>query len=260
MIDAVDLQRSVVEAFLEAVLVDGRVAVAEIEAKARAASLLGAHQRVTHSKPFKRAKTILGIESVRDGFGADGNWFWTLPRRGPPVAASLRHLSVALAEQSAAAAVVTNADTRPRTDPDRRLVLADELREARANPDFDDPVLLRWTDAVGRLNRQRAPKDVPVHRWRLFMDDCDRFLGGPENWGARASRFGWNAMDLFGYRRDGGLAFPSSLGLLWRISGGRLLKLQRDWALFEDAGRAAEHAFHRRVINAPDVTLPWRSG
>jgi hypothetical protein len=114
MIDAVDLQRSVVEAFLEAVLVDGRVAVAEIEAKARAASLLGAHQRVTHSKPFKRAKTILGIGSLRDGFGADGNWFWTLPRRVPPVAASLRHLSVPLAEQSAdeqvsAAAMVTNA-------------------------------------------------------------------------------------------------------------------------------------------------------
>jgi hypothetical protein len=140
------------------------------------------------------------------------------------------------------------------------LVLVDELRQAKANPDFDDLVLLRWTDAVGRLNRQRAPKDVPVHRWRLFVDDCDRFLGGPENWGARASDLGWTSIDLFGYRRGNPLGFPSLLGLIWRLGGSSLTKLQRDWAQFERASDGAQQVFHRRVINAPDVTLPWILG
>ena len=76
-----------VTTFLQCTLADGRISVSELETKARTAGLLGDRQRVTHSKGFKRAKMTLRIQSVRDGFGVGGQWFWVLPSpAGPPIA------------------------------------------------------------------------------------------------------------------------------------------------------------------------------
>jgi hypothetical protein len=47
--------------FLREVLKDGPVPVAEIEASARSAGLLGATQRVNPYKPFQKAKDKLGV-------------------------------------------------------------------------------------------------------------------------------------------------------------------------------------------------------
>jgi plasmid stability protein len=55
--------------------------VPKLDMLARAAGLLGEHQRITDAKPFRRAKISLGIRSVRDGFGAGGGWLWELPPR-----------------------------------------------------------------------------------------------------------------------------------------------------------------------------------
>src|SRR5262249_10919782 len=33
-----------------------------------------------------------------------------------------------------------------------------------------------WIEGVGRLNPQRPPPGVPMHRWRQFLTDCHRFL------------------------------------------------------------------------------------
>jgi hypothetical protein len=65
--------------FLRDVLLDGALAVDELDAKARAVGLLGPHQRVGDSKSFRRAKKALGIRSVRVGFGVEGQWSWALP-------------------------------------------------------------------------------------------------------------------------------------------------------------------------------------
>jgi hypothetical protein len=69
--------------FLRKRLGEGPVLVSELEATARAAGLLGNGQRITHAKPFKKAKKSLGIRSVRNGFGSAGEWFMdaqTLPK------------------------------------------------------------------------------------------------------------------------------------------------------------------------------------
>ena len=55
------LSEAVVTAFLKTALADAALSVPKLEAKARAAGLLGERQRVTDAKLFKRAKKSLGI-------------------------------------------------------------------------------------------------------------------------------------------------------------------------------------------------------
>src|SRR5262245_57872361 len=47
---------------------------------AREAALLAEGQHITQAKTFRRAKNSLGIQSIREGFGANGGWAWELPR------------------------------------------------------------------------------------------------------------------------------------------------------------------------------------
>jgi len=74
------------EEFLQKRLAKGRVLVSELEAAARAAGLLRNGQRITHAKPFKRAKKSLGVRSVHSGFGSAGKWFWHLEKQPCPLA------------------------------------------------------------------------------------------------------------------------------------------------------------------------------
>jgi hypothetical protein len=76
------------EEFLQKRLAKGRVLVSELEAAARDAGLLRHGQRITHAKPFKRAKKSLSIQSVRNGFGSDGEWLWRLEKQPTPLVAT----------------------------------------------------------------------------------------------------------------------------------------------------------------------------
>src|SRR6202045_2654663 len=58
-----------------------------------------------------------------------------------------------------------------------------------------------WIDGVARLEHHRPLTDIPPHRWRQFLSDCNKFLTGGENWAGRAAELGWNAATLFGCRR-----------------------------------------------------------
>jgi hypothetical protein len=53
-------------------------------------------------------------------------------------------------------------------------------------------------DGVARLDHHRPLTDIPPHRWRQFLCDCNNFLTGDENWARRAAELGWNAASLFG--------------------------------------------------------------
>ena len=79
-----------------------------------------------------------------------------------------------------------------------------------------------WIDGVARLEHHRPLTDIPPHRWRQFLSDCNKFLTGGENWAGRAAELGWNAATLFGCHRARPLAHPGGAGLLWAIQGGRL--------------------------------------
>src|SRR6476661_6379053 len=72
---------ALVTEFLRDALSVDALGVPELEARARAAGLLGQRQSITHAKVFKKAKKSLGIRSVRNGFGDAGEWLWQLERQ-----------------------------------------------------------------------------------------------------------------------------------------------------------------------------------
>jgi hypothetical protein len=114
-----------------------------------------------------------------------------------------------------------------------------------------------WIDGVARLEHHPPFSDIPPHRWRQFLNDCNTFLTADENWAARAAELGWNAATLFGCRRARPLAHPGGAGLLWAVSGGKLVELHRDWAVIELAANGSRRVFERRRVDAGKVTLPW---
>jgi hypothetical protein len=92
------------------------------------------------------------------------------------------------------------------------------------------PIPIDWVQGVAYLDPDRPPNDVPRHRWRQFVDDCNNFLRSSEHWADRAAQLSWDAMALFGCAPKRPLDYLGSAGLLWAINGGRLLELHRDWA------------------------------
>jgi hypothetical protein len=66
------------EHFLKAVLANGPVKVLDLEKEARDAGLLREDQSISHSKPFRSARTTLGIDPRK--LGMDGGWVWELPK------------------------------------------------------------------------------------------------------------------------------------------------------------------------------------
>jgi hypothetical protein len=207
----------VVTKFLQHALAAHALGITELDAKARAAGLLGEHQSITTAKVFKRAKKSLGITSRRTGFGAESKWHWQMP---PP-------------EQQNESSV----EARPEPAPARRI-----------------PV--DWLEGIACLDDGKPPSDVPRHRWRQFVEDCREFLSSPE-WAWKADRLGWDAMALFGCAPKRPLDYSGSAGLLWAINGGRLVELHRDWAVIELAANGSRRVFERRRVDAGNVTLPW---
>src|SRR5215813_12241177 len=205
-------------AFLRKSLAEGAQDVLKLEAMARREALLGEHQRITHTKPFKRAKHSLRIRSFRSGFGINGVWRWELPcdRAGALTASP---------------------------------VASQPVRAERRVP-------VCWVEGVARLDDYPPPTDVPPHRWRQFVSDCQSFLDSSENWAERAAELGRDARALFGCHRNYPLMHLGSAGLLWAINGGKLVELHRDWAVIELPVNR-QRTFNRRDVAAGKVTLPW---
>ena len=190
-------REGVVAEFLRDVLAGRALGVPKLEAMARTAGLLGEGQRITHAKVFKKAKKSLGIRSVRNGFGDAGEWLWRLERQpASPVSKPLAQPPLSIEDTYAEALEEVPADVRARRIPSS------------------------WIDGVARLDHHRPHTDIPPHRWRQFLSDCNNFLTGDENWAGRATELGWNAATLFGCHRARPLAHPGGAGLLWAINGG----------------------------------------
>jgi hypothetical protein len=218
--------------FLSRALAGGTLAVSELEAQARQEGLLGERQQIQHAKAFKKAKKALGIRSIRDGFGSGGKWAWLMPPQG-------------------AQAIVTIADSN--LDAKEQAFVRDAAEsESRG-------IVHQWIEGVLRLEYVRCPPVVPLIRWHLFLGDCHSFLSSPEKWAERAAALGWNALALFGCYRTRPLEHLGSAGLLWVINGGKLVELHRDWAVIERAQDRSRQVYHRRPLNAANVTLPWSS-
>jgi hypothetical protein len=230
------ISATVVE-FLEHALANGALDVAELEATARKAGLLGTRQQITHAKAFKKAKRSLGIRSIRDGFGNKGKWAWLLPAKPVKPAKKEADCPKDANTREQARSVIVNLNGLPA-----------ELLSGRIPP--------HWIDGIARLESHRVPKEVPAHRWRQFINDCHTFLVAKENWAERAAKHGWNDLELFGCCRRP-LERLGNAGLLWAINGGRLVELRRDWAVIERASDRSRHVHQRKRPKAADITLPW---
>jgi hypothetical protein len=226
--------------FLSHALAGSALAVGELEAKARQEGLLGERQQIQHVKAFKKAKKELGIRSIRNGFGSGGEWAWSMP------------------PQAAQMAIVTIANSDPDAKEQPSVRDAKPPDRAPAGP-ASRGIVQQWIDGVQRLDYVRCPATVPLIRWHLFLGDCHSFLSSPENWAERAAALGWNALALFGCYRTRPLEHLGSAGLLWVINGGKLVELHRDWAVIERAQDRSRQVYHRRPLNAANVTLPWSS-
>ena len=211
-------REAVVAEFLRKVLAGGALAVPRLDMMARAAGLLGERQHITQAKLFRRAKDRLGIRSVREGFGAGGRWAWKPPR-------------------SSGAPATISATIQQRSAPGTAIP-----RE--------------WVQGVARLEQDRPPPDIPRHRWTQIVKDCHAFLNSPE--AERAAQLGWDAMALFGCRRSYPLSYLGEAGLLWRVEGGRIVEVHRDWAVIERQVNRSQRIFSRREMDQDKITLAWK--
>jgi hypothetical protein len=230
--------------FLAQTLAGGALAVVEIEARARSAGLLGDRQRITNAKAFKGAKKKLKVRSVRLGFGRRGEWFWELP--SSPKTLLIETVADHVPKM---ADLVVYGEDHSRPEQDRH-----------ANPGADDgvegdPVPPDWRTGVAALCLAQAPRDVPAHRWQVFVTDCHRFMNSSEQWPERAAKLGWDAVSLFGCRSVRPVDHLGCAGLLWHLAGGKIIRLHEDWAMIA-AANGAERFFHRRPVD-PSVGLPW---
>jgi hypothetical protein len=210
-------REAVATKFLRDTLTGDAVGVRQLEALARARGLLGERQHITHAKVFRRAKDALGIQSVREGFGAGGRWAWKPPRSsGAPAT-----ISATIQQRSAPGTAI------PR----------------------------EWVQGVARLKEDRPPPDIPRHRWTQLLKDCHAFLNSPE--AERAARLDWRTTELFGCKPKYPLSYLGEAGLLWHVNGGSIVQLHRDWAVIDLQVNRSQRIFSRRDIDNGRVVLPW---
>jgi hypothetical protein len=130
----------------------------------------------------------------------------------------------------------------------------DAEEERAAIIEYDGGAARAWGEGLARLDRGKPPSDVPLSRWRRFIDDCGRFLD--HGWASHAKDLGWGPLDLFGCDRERPFARVDHLGLLWLIKGGTIIELRRDRAIIETLG-GARQTYRRRPVEVGRTVLAW---
>ncbi len=120
--------------------------------------------------------------------------------------------------------------------------------------EYDAGVPREWAEGFAGLDPDHAPGDVPLKRWRQFVDACGKFLDN--GWAAKASELGWGPLDLFGCDRNKPFARIDHAGLLWLLNGDRLVMLTADHAIIETV-TGARQTYRRRPIKLGQVVLAW---
>jgi hypothetical protein len=129
-----------------------------------------------------------------------------------------------------------------------------EAEEERAAiVEYDGGIPCTWAEGFARLHPDRPPGDVPVRRWLQFVDDVGRFLD--DGWAEQAAALGWSPLDLFGCDRDRPFACIDSAGLLWLLSGDKLIALTENTATIEK--RTGARQTYRRRTTEPGRVMAW---
>jgi hypothetical protein len=131
----------------------------------------------------------------------------------------------------------------------------EDEEERAAVAEFDGGAPRGWAEGYARLSEMAPPLDVPLHRWRRFVDDVGRFLD--DGWAQRAVALGWASLALFGVDRAKPFARIDHAGLLWLVNGGRVVALTRDSASIEPRGGGAVQRFFRHAAEPGAIALAW---
>jgi hypothetical protein len=252
---------SLVSRFLELALADGPVAVTDIEAKARAARLLGPAQKITDAKLFKRSKSLLRIRSVRVGFGGAGGWCWELPL--PADSTVFKEQQPPTKDVPPGAIYVER-----HSDPEESCAGASaevglppvQLPGSKAgglSKIHDVGGVATWIVGVAILDPNRPVAGIPPLRWRQFIDDCKKFLDPTNGWSERAFQMDWSTLGVFGCHPCQPLAHLGIAGLLWAVHGGRVIEVHPGWAMIEHANNGSRRNFDQRRSRQASLTLPW---
>jgi hypothetical protein len=138
----------------------------------------------------------------------------------------------------------------------RNIPASTEALRADAEVATDDAstrwVPFDWIRGVELIQLRPRPSGIPVHRWRLFIEDCRRFLASP--WAERAAELGWDSTSLFGCRFERPHEHLGSAGLLWNLAGGEILRLYKDGATIKV--KDEQRSFQRRP-GWMTSSLPW---
>jgi hypothetical protein len=144
-------------------------------------------------------------------------------------------------QPAAIGAIVTNVTAPRRAETRNRKALVGhiseqlvvERRPARARTDLTtaDRAPAAWAERVAGLDPEQPPGDVPLARWRRFIDDSGRFLDGP--FCAVAVALGWGSLDLFGCNAVRPYARIDQVGLIWLLDRNRIAALTAMSAIIE---------------------------
>jgi len=107
----------------------------------------------------------------------------------------------------------------------------------RTIPDPCRAATANQTTAPGVVTYQRMPESQRIAGC-TFLSDVGQFIQSP--WAERAADLGWDAASLFGCHPGRPLDHLQGAGLLWRISGSKIVAMGADWATIEIGG-AAHH-------------------
>jgi len=119
----------------------------------------------------------------------------------------------------------------------------EEFDEERAAIiEFDGGIPRHWAEAFARFDPDRPPADVPLRRWRQFVDDAGGFLASPFR--AAAEEIGWRPQELLGGPVD---RAPVDQGLLWLLNGAKLVMLATDTATIETPA-GVRHTLRRKPV------------
>ena len=135
----------------------------------------------------------------------------------------------------------SNSSSRPSFDPEPAAIVGSDCGVPRA-----------WVEGMARLLDMPAPPTVTARRWRVFIEDCDKFI---DRWGKQAASLGWGAMDLFGMSIGCPLGRVDLAGLVWLLDGRDVVALTAATATIRTASGALQT--FRRVEAQPGQRIAW---
>jgi hypothetical protein len=130
----------------------------------------------------------------------------------------------------------------------------EEVEERAAIIEHDGGVRPEWAEALARICHTAPPPHISTERWRLFIDDCARFLD--DGWADHATALGWKPREVFGCDSDGEFADVRPDGLMWITGGAKLIALSSSAAaLITQVG--VRRTYRRSPITS-GAMLAWR--